>query len=77
VYGNAGHGYLFLAESRGYSPGFVFALTAWAGVVGTVAYLLNAYFGDRFERKWTQFVGAVLFAGGWYGVYSVHSTRPW
>jgi hypothetical protein len=46
-------------------------------VVGTVAYLLNAYFGDRFERKWTQFVGAVLFAGGWYGVYSVHSTRPW
>ena len=74
VYGNGGYGYLFLAESRGYSPGFVFALTAWAGVIGTIAYLLNAVFGDRFERKWTQLVGAILFAGGWYGVYSVHNT---
>ena len=69
VYGNASYGYLFLAESRHYSAGFIFALTAWAGVVATVAYLLNAVFGDRFERKWTQLVGAILFAGGWYGVY--------
>ena len=74
VYGNAGYGYLFLAENRHYGPGFVFALAAWGGVVGTVAYLLNAFFGDRLERKWTQLVGAIVFAGGWYGVYSVHST---
>jgi hypothetical protein len=31
VYGNASYGYVWLAESRGYSAGFVFALTAWAG----------------------------------------------
>ena len=36
-------------------------------------YLLNAFFGERFERRWTQLVGAVLFAGGWFGVYLTHS----
>ena len=74
VYGNAGYAYLFLAESRGYSAGFVFALTAWAGVAGGIAYLFNALLGDRFERKWTQLFGAIVFAGGWYGIYNVHST---
>jgi putative MFS transporter len=74
IYGNAGYAYLFLAESRGYSAGFVFALTAWAGFAGGIAYLLNALVGDRVERKWTQLVGAILFAGGWYGVYNVHNT---
>ncbi len=54
IYGNAGYAYLFLAKSRGYSASFVFALTAWAGVAGGIAYLFNALFGDRLERKWTQ-----------------------
>ena len=66
--------FLFLAVNRGYSAGVVFALTAWAGVVASAVYLLNAFFGDRFERRWTQLVGAVLFAGGWWGMYEVHST---
>ena len=48
-------------------PGFVFTLAAWAGVAGSVAYLLNAWIGERIERKYTQLVGAILFAG-WYGV---------
>jgi MFS family permease len=74
VYGGASYGFLFLSESRGYSAGFVFALTAWAGVVATVAYILNAIIGDRIERKWTQLVGAILFAGGWFGLYAVHNT---
>ena len=74
IYGNAGYAYLFLAESRGYSASFVFALTAWAGLAGGIAYLINALIGDRVERKWTQLAGAILFAGGWYGVYNVHNT---
>jgi putative MFS transporter len=74
IYGNGGYGFLFLAESRGYSAGFVFALTAWAGAAGAAAYLVNALFGDRFERKWTQLAGAILFAGCWYGLYNVHTT---
>jgi len=74
VYGNAGYRVLFLVENRHYDAGFVFALTAWAGVAGSAAYLLNAWIGERIERKYTQLVGAVLFAGGWYGVYAVHNT---
>ena len=74
VYGNGGYAYLFLAESRGYSASFVFALTAWAGLVGAAFYVLNALVGDRVERKWTQLVGAIVFAGSWYGLYNVHNT---
>jgi MFS family permease len=74
IYGNGGYAYLFLAESRGYSAGFVFALTAWAGVAGGIAYLFNALLGDRLERKWTQLFGAIVFAGSWYGIYNVHNT---
>ena len=43
-------------------------------MVATAVYLLNAFFGDRFERRWTQLIGAILFAGGWCGMYEVHST---
>jgi MFS family permease len=60
VYGFGGYAILFLSESRGYSAGFVFALTAWAGVAAA-AYVLNAFFGDRIERKTTVMVGAVVF----------------
>jgi hypothetical protein len=38
-------------------------------VVATAVYLLNAYFGDRLERKWTQLIGAVVFAGAYWGLY--------
>jgi MFS family permease len=74
IYGNAGYAYLFLSESRGYSASFVFALTAYAALGGAALYVLNALYGDRFERKYTQIGGAILFAGGWYGIYNVHST---
>ena len=74
VYGNRGYGLLFLAVSRHYSPGFVFALMAWAGVAATVFYILNALLGERIERKYAQFAAAILFAGGWYGAYAVHNT---
>ena len=74
VYGGASQAFLFLSVNRGYSAGFVFALTAWSGVVSSAVYLLNAFFGDRFERRWTQLFGAILFAGGWWGVYEVHNT---
>ena len=69
---------MFLVVNRGFSAGCVFALTAWAGVVGTAVYLLNTFFGDRFERMWTQLVGAILFAGGWFGMSMRCTTpRPW
>jgi MFS family permease len=74
IYGNAGYAYLFLAESRGYGAGFVFALTAWAGIAGAAFYVLNALVGDRVERKYTQLGGAIIFAGAWYGIYNVHAT---
>jgi hypothetical protein len=71
VYGSVGYRFLFLAESRHYSAGFIFALAAWAAAA---VYLLNALFGQRIERKYTQLAGAVMFAGGWWGVYVVHNT---
>ena len=74
VYGSVGYRFLFLAESRHYSAGFIFALAAWAAAASAAVYLLNALFGRRIERKYTQLVGAILFAGGWWGVYEVHNT---
>ena len=59
VYGGASQIIIFLGVKGGYSAGFIFAMTAWAGVVATALYLLNAYFGDRLERRWTQLIGAV------------------
>ena len=76
VYGGASQVLLFLTVNRGYSAGFIFAMTAWAGVVATAVYLLNAYFGDRLERRWTQLIGAILFAGGYCGMYKT-CTAPW
>ncbi len=73
VYGGASQAFLFLVESRGYSAQSVFALVTWAGVAATIVYLINAFIGERFERRWTQLVGALLFAGGWFGVYAVHN----
>ena len=44
-------------------------------MVASAVYLLNAFFGQRFERRWTQLVGGVLFAGAYWGMYASHS-RP-
>jgi putative MFS transporter len=74
VYGSVGYRFLFLAESRHYSAGFIFALAAWAAAASAAVYLLNALFGQRIERKYTQLAGAILFAGGWWGVYATHNT---
>ena len=74
IYGGASQSFLFLSLSRGYSAGFVFALVSWSGVVSSAVYLLNAFFGDRFERRWVQLFGAILFAGGWWGVYEIRNT---
>jgi len=74
VYGSVGYRFLFLAESRHYSAGFIFALAAWAAAASAAVYLLNALFGQRIERKYTQLAGAIMFAGGWWGVYVVHNT---
>jgi putative MFS transporter len=72
VYGGGSQILLFLTINRGYSAGFIFAMTAWSGVVATAIYVLNAYVGDRLERRWTQLIGAVLYAGGYFGMYKVH-----
>src|ERR1700749_4014515 len=75
VYGGGSQLFLFPGpKGRHYSAGFIFALTAWAGVAAAAVYLLNAFFGGRFERKYTQLVGAILFAGGWWGMYAGHSS---
>ena len=75
VYGGASQITLWLVIKGGYSAGFIFAMTAWAGVVGTVIYLLNAFIGDRLERRWTQLIGAILFAGGYLLMFKeVHNS---
>jgi MFS family permease len=74
VYGYAGYRFLFLAESRHYSAGFIFALAAWAAAASAAVYLLNALLGERVEPKDTQLAGAIMFAGGWWGVYATHTT---
>ena len=74
VYGYAGYRFLFLAESRHYSAGFIFALAAWAAAASAAVYLLNALLGERVEPKYTQLAGAIMFAGGWWGVYATHTT---
>ena len=74
VYGGASQIVLFLIVKGGYSAGLIFAMTAWAGVVATAIYLLNAFVGDRLERRWTQLIGAICFAGGYFVMYKeVHS----
>ena len=74
VYGGASQIIIFLVVKGGYSAGWIFAMAAWAGVVATAAYLLNTFFGDRLERRWTQLVGAILFAGGYFLMFKeVHS----
>ena len=76
VYGGASQIIIFMVVKGGYSAGCVFAMTAWAGVVATAIYLLNAFFGDRLERRWTQLIGAILFAGGYFLMFNeVHSSR--
>ena len=74
VFGSVGYRFLFLSESRHYSASFIFALAAWAAAVSGVVYLLNAFLGNRIERKYTQLAGAIMFAGGWFGVYASHNT---
>jgi MFS family permease len=74
VYGGNSQIVLFLIGNRGYNAGSVFALTAWAGVAASAVYLLNAFFGGRFERKYTQLVGAIIFAGAYWGLYATHGT---
>jgi MFS family permease len=74
VYGGYSQIILFLIGDRGYNAGAVFALTAWAGVVASAVYLLNAFFAQRFERKYTQLAGAILFAGAYWGLYATHGT---
>jgi hypothetical protein len=68
VYGGASQAFLFLSLTRGYSAGFVFALTAWSSVVSSIVYLLNAFVGDRFERRAVQLASAIFSAGGRGGV---------
>jgi putative MFS transporter len=74
VYGGGSQIIIYLIGKGGYSAGWIFAMTAWAGVIATVLYVLNALIGDRLERRWTQLVGAVLYAIGyfimWHGVHS-------
>ena len=74
VYGGASQIIIFLSVKGGYSASWIFAMSAWAGVVGTVIYLLNAWIGDRLERRWTQLIGAIVFAGAYFGMYQeVHN----
>ena len=43
-------------------------------MIGTGIYLLNAWFGDRLERRWTQLIGAIFYAGGYWIMWQyVHS----
>jgi putative MFS transporter len=66
---------IWLVVKGGYSAGFIFAMTAWAGVVATALYVLNAFVGDRLERQWTQLVGAVCFAVAYFIQYKgVHNS---
>jgi putative MFS transporter len=74
VYGGNSQILLFLTLDRGWSAGLVFEITAWSGVVASAAYLINAFIGDRFERKYTQLFGGIVFAGGYWGMYETHST---
>jgi MFS family permease len=73
VYGNSSYAYLFLSGSRGFSSGLVFELTAWGGLIAAGFYALNAYFGDRVERRTMVLLGAIIMAGGWFGMNAVHA----
>jgi putative MFS transporter len=75
VYGGGSQIILWMVVKGGYSAGWIFAMTAWAGVVGTAVYILNTFIGDRLERRWTQLIGAILFAGGYFLMWQqVHSS---
>lgn len=73
VYGSGAYRLVFLA-SRGYSAGFIFMLGFVSGLIGAAALGINALVGDRLERKTGIVIGAILFAGGWYGLYNTTNT---
>jgi putative MFS transporter len=73
IYGNAAYGLVFLA-GRGYSAGFVFAVFALSGLFAAALLGVNALLGESIERKTTIVLGAVIFAGSWYGLYNTHDT---
>ena len=73
VYGNASYAYLFLSGSRGFSPGLVFELTAWGGLIAAGFYALNALVGDRVEKRTMVLVGAIVMAAGWFGMNATHT----
>ena len=75
VYGGTSQILIYLSVKGGFSAQFIFALSAWAGVAATAIYLLNAYFGDRLERKWTQLIGAIMYAGATGAC--TKCTAPW
>ena len=75
VYGGASQAFLFLSLTRGYSAGFVFALTAWGSVVSSIVYLLNAFVGERFERRWVQLAARSCSPAA--GGASTRCTTPW
>jgi putative MFS transporter len=69
VYGGGSQIILWLIEKGHYSAGWIFAMASWAGVAATALYLLNAFAGDKLERRWTQLIGAVAFAAGYFVLY--------
>jgi MFS family permease len=74
VYGGGSQIIIFLVVKGGYSAGWIFAMTAWAGVAATALYVLNTFIGDRLERRWTQLIGAVFYAVGYFVMWTgVHN----
>ena len=47
-------------------------------MVSAGLYLLNALFGQRWERKWTSLlVGAIMYAGGWRAWTRCTTPQAW
>jgi MFS family permease len=75
VYGGGSQILLWLTGKGHYSASWIFAMAAWTGAIATALFVLNAFIGDRLERRWTQLIGAVCFAVGYFILYKwVHNT---
>ena len=68
---------MWLALSRGYGASFVFALTAWAGLIAAGVYALNALIGDRVERRVSILVGAIVLPAAGSASTTCTALRPW
>jgi MFS family permease len=74
IYGAGAFAAVYMVD-HGATPHFVFATIAGAYAVTFLAFQLNAWLGERIERREVMFFMALLFAASWLIIYMSPACR--